>query len=217
MVPRAIADVRRTYPSLRMEVDVLKIEEALDYLLLGKGESVAMSYRLDHPMLTFEPLAEGRLKCIVPKGHVLSRRGTVSAREIVKHPLIGIDPSDPYGRIMADIFAAKALTYEVTIKARFGSTVCALVTDGLGVAVIDEFTLRGDNWPNLDVLEIEEPTTFQTYVASRNDTTLSSYCESFVGHLRAHMQRAQRPESSAKPRRHATQKLAFRHGGKHSW
>ena len=38
MVPRAIADLRRALPNLPIEVDILKIEDAVDYLLLGKGE-----------------------------------------------------------------------------------------------------------------------------------------------------------------------------------
>lgn len=188
MVPRAIADVRRRYPSLLVDVDVLKLEEAIDYLLLGKGEVVAMSYRLEHPMLSFEPLAEGRLTCIVPRGHPLADRPSVSAGEIVRHPLIGIDPSDPYGRIMAGIFSAQGLDYRVTIKARFGSTVCALVTNGLGVAVIDVFTLEGTNWPGVVAVEIEEPTAFETYIATRKDATLSTYCDAFVACLRGHMQ-----------------------------
>jgi len=189
MVPRAIADVRGKFPNLLIDVDILKIEEAIDYLLLGKGEAVAVSHKLLHPMLTFEPLAQGRLKCIAPLGHPLARRERVSADEIVQYPLIGIDPNDPYGRIMAGIFSSHALSYEVTIRARFGSTVCALVTNGLGVAIIDEFTLAGDNWPGVRAIEIDEPTVFQTYIAHRKDATLSSYCLAFVASLRGHMER----------------------------
>ncbi len=193
MVPRAIADIRRLYPELLIDIDVLKIEEAIDYLLLGKGEAVAMSYKLEHPLLTSQPLATGRLKCIVPATHALARMERVSAYEIVKHDLIGIDPSDPYGRIMADIFSRLALTYQVGIRARFGSTVCALVSNGLGIAVIDEFTLAGDNWPKLRVLEIAEETTFETYIATRKDADLSLYCGKFIAHLREHMCDLTRP------------------------
>ena len=188
MVPRAIADVRRAFPNLLIEVDILKIEEAIDYLLLRKGELVAVSHKLDHPMLVFEALAKGRLKCIVPQGHPLARREQVAAGEIVKYPLIGIDPNDPYGRIMAGIFSSHDLTYEVTIRARFGTTVCALVTNGLGVAIIDEFTLAGGNWPGVRAIEIREPTEFQTYVAYRKDATLSSHGIRFVAALRRHME-----------------------------
>jgi DNA-binding transcriptional LysR family regulator len=188
MVPRAIADVRKAFPNLLIDVDILKIEDATDYLLLGKGELVALSSKFDHPMLAFEPLARGRLKCIVPEGHPLSRRTRITAEEIVKYPLIGVDPNDPYGRIMAGVFASHALHYQVTIRARFGSTVCALVTHGLGIAIIDEFTLAADQWPNIRVLDIVEPTVFETYVVHRKDAALSSYGARFVAALRKHME-----------------------------
>jgi DNA-binding transcriptional LysR family regulator len=148
-------------------------------------------------MLTFEPLARGRLKCIVPDGHPLSHRSHVTAAEIVKYPLIGVDPNDPYGRIMAGIFASYALHYEVTIRARFGSTVCALVTHGLGIAVIDEFTLAGGNWPKIRALDIVEPTVFETYVVHRKDAALSSYGERFVAALRRHMEAIAAPARRA--------------------
>ena len=67
MVPHAIAELRRSFPNLMIEVDILKIEDAVDYLLLGKGELVASSDAIDHPMLDSEPLARGRLKCVVPE------------------------------------------------------------------------------------------------------------------------------------------------------
>src|SRR5882724_5476820 len=120
MVPRAIERVRRRYPDLRMDINILKIEEAVDYLLLGRGDCVAMSYRLDHSGLDFLPLASGELFCIVPVGHELADRKHVSAAEMIRYPLIGIDPTDPYGRILADIFGRKKLKYDITIRARFG-------------------------------------------------------------------------------------------------
>ena len=196
MVPRAIADLRRTLPNLLIEVDILKIEDAVDYLLLGKGELVTLSSMLDHPMLAFEPLARGRLKCIVPEAHPLARRMRVTADEIVKHPLIGVDPNDPYGRIMAGLFADHALHYDVTIRARFGSTVCALVSHGLGIAIVDEFTLAADQWPRIRALDIVEPTVFQTYIVHRKDGSLSSHAARFVGALRSQMEAVARPRGS---------------------
>lgn len=188
MVPRAIAELRKALPNLMVEIDILKIEDVLDYLLLGKGEVVALSYELEHPMLMLEPLASGRLKCIVPEGHALARRTRVTAEEIAKHPLIGIDANDPYGRIMAGLFSSHALPYEVTIRARFGSTVCALVSHGLGIAVVDEFTLAAEQWPGIKAVDIVEAMPFQTFVAHRKDTPLSSYSRRFISALRGQME-----------------------------
>ena len=188
MVPEAIADLRAAFPNLLIDVDILKIEDAVDFLLLGKGELVALSSKFEHPMLIFEPLARGRLKCIVPEGHALARQARVSARDIAAYPLIGVDPSDPYGRIVTEVFARYGLHCEVTIRARFGTTVCALVSAGLGIAVIDEFTLAANYWPAIRAIDIVEPTPFQTYLVQRKDTALSSYGAAFAKALRRRME-----------------------------
>jgi DNA-binding transcriptional LysR family regulator len=187
MVPRAIERLRRKHPDLRIDINILKLEEALDYLLLGKGEIVAMSYKLDHPGLDFMPLAMGELFCIVPEGHELADRALISASEITAHPLIGIDPNDPYGRIMSEIFERQGLRYDMAIKARFGTTVCSLVRAGLGIAIIDQFTVAHGSMQGIVTIPIAEPTRFQTYIAVKNDKAPSLYAETFVSLLREEM------------------------------
>ncbi len=190
MAPLAVADLRRRFPDLLVDIDILKLEDAIDFLLLGRGEVAAVSSRLDHPAITFEPLAQGQLFCIVAEEHPLAARTRLAAAEIAAHPLIGIEPRDPYGAIITNIFARARLQYQAPIKARFGVTVCALVRQNLGIGVIDGFTLAEQNSFGLRVLAIEEDTTFRTYVAFRNDVTLSSAAEFFIAALRVKMKEA---------------------------
>jgi DNA-binding transcriptional LysR family regulator len=197
MVPRAVEMLRRRYTDLRLDINILKIEEAVDYLLLGKGELIAMSRRFEHPSIDFQVLASGKLYCIVPASHALAERTSISAEEIVRHPLIGIDPNDPYGRIMAEIFLRKGLTYDITIRARFGVTVCALVKAGLGVAIIDQFTVAHGSFPGIRLLAIEEPTYFETYVAMRHGAELSLHADHFIACLRREMENASMLEGGA--------------------
>jgi len=99
---------------------------------------------------------------------------------------------------MAGLFASHDLHYEVTIRARFGSTVCALVSHGLGIAIVDEFTLAADQWPRLRAVDITEPTVFQTYIAHRKDVSLSSHAARFVAALRGEMEAVTRQRSPRK-------------------
>ena len=89
---------------------------------------------------------------------------------------------------MADIFARKKLDYDITIRARFGTTVCALVKAGLGIAVIDQFTLAHGAFPDVELLRIVEPTRFDTYIAVKRGAPLSLYIEHFIHCLRSEMQ-----------------------------
>jgi DNA-binding transcriptional LysR family regulator len=129
----------------------------------------------------------GELLCIVPDGHALAGRSSIPATEIVRHPLIGIDPGDPYGAIMAGIFMQQKLDYDLIIKARFGTTVCSLVRAGLGIAIIDQFTVAHGSMQGIVAIPIAEPTLFQTYVAVKNDKAPSHYAETFVALLREEM------------------------------
>lgn len=187
MVPRAIDRVKRRFPDISFDIDILRIEQAIDYLLLGRGEVVAISSRFDHSIIDFVPLATGRLFCIVPLESELAKRSSITPVEIVKHTLIGVDPTDPHGRVMTEIFRREGLAYGLNIKTRFGTTVCSLVAAGLGIALIDEFTVAHGQWPSVKCLEIEADTTFHTYVARRNDTPLSVYAEAFIETLRVEM------------------------------
>lgn len=190
MVPRAIAAARRRYPDLRIDIDILKIEDAVDYLMLGKGEFTVMSSRLDHPSIAFEPLARGHLVCIVAPDHPFAGRPSVTAAEIAECPLIGIDPKDPYGSIMASIFARQKLDYDITIRARFGTTVIALIKQGLGVAIIDAFTVADMDRKDIAIVPIADETGFQTYIARRRDVALSSFAETLIDNLRRAMNEA---------------------------
>jgi DNA-binding transcriptional LysR family regulator len=100
---------------------------------------------------------------------------------------------------MAGIFASKQLDYDITIRARFGTTVCALVKAGLGIAVIDQFTVAHGGYPGVEVLRIAEPTRFETYVAVKRGAPLSLHIEHFIECLRTEM-RAVEPGRAAPAR-----------------
>ena len=100
---RAVMQVRRRFPELYIDLNVLKIEETVDYLLLERGEFVAMSYAFDAPVARLPPSsAPASSSSILPEGHRAGRRGRASrCASIADEPLIGVDAGDPYGAITA--------------------------------------------------------------------------------------------------------------------
>ena len=74
MVPRAIEQLRQIHPDPRLDINILKIEEAIDYILLGKGEeSTGGRRRLSTLADAFESLI----------GAVFLDSGVEKARELV--------------------------------------------------------------------------------------------------------------------------------------
>jgi DNA-binding transcriptional LysR family regulator len=192
IVPRAVAAIRRRFPELYIDLNVLKIEEAVDYLLLERGELVAMSYAFAHPSLEFTELGAGELVAVVPDGHALAGRTRVSVSELAGEPLIGVGPSDPYGAIIAEPFARAGLDYRLAIRARFAQTVVSLVRHGLGVAVIDEFSVAGVHMPGLARIPLEEATEIRIYGIAKKSRSRSAYGEFAMARLREELRAAVR-------------------------
>lgn len=188
--PAAIRSVREDFPDLKLNLNVLKIEEAIDYLLLQRGEMVALSYKLDHPGLTMLPLYRGHLKAIVPNDHPLAAKDAISVYDLVREPMIGIEQDDPYGRILMEPFYAENLTVDLSIIARTGQTLTSLVGQGLGVAVIDELSLAGPaQHPDIAVRPLVEPTIFRTYAAFNAQVPRTVFGDKIVEYLKREMER----------------------------
>ncbi|PKP71794.1 MAG: LysR family transcriptional regulator, partial [Alphaproteobacteria bacterium HGW-Alphaproteobacteria-4] len=190
ILPRAVKRLRLKFPALRMNINILKIEETVDYLLLKKGELVAMSYKIDHPGLVSHLLASGRLVAVVPVGHPLAAQHEIALADLAAHPLIGIDPADPYGRILSAPFAEHGLPFELSIQARFAQTVNALVAANLGVAVLDEFSMAAAETPGVVVRPIAEPTSFKTYGVVNAEVSRSIFADELIEFIKAEMRAA---------------------------
>ena len=120
---------------------------------------------------------------------------------MTRYPLIGIDPTDPYGRIMSELFARNKMPYDITIRARFGNTVCSLVQARLGIAVIDQFSVAHGGIPGVRLLEIQEPTRFETFVAVKRGAQLSPYATHFIKTLRSEMEAESKPRPARSMRK----------------
>ncbi|WP_346818694.1 aminotransferase class I/II-fold pyridoxal phosphate-dependent enzyme, partial [Marinovum algicola] len=96
---RAVRRVRQRFPDLFIDLNILKIEETIDYLMLDRGEFVMMSTAIENAGITNEIAAQGRLAAIVPEGHELAGRDQVSVHDLVRFPMIGVEPNDPYGSV----------------------------------------------------------------------------------------------------------------------
>jgi DNA-binding transcriptional LysR family regulator len=174
---RVLQRVRQRYPDLFINLNILKIEETLDYILLERGEFVIMSSPIKSPNIINEELAEGDLAVITPIGHPLAQKAEISVLDLVNEPLIGTDPDDPYGAILATPFRKMGLEPKHSIRGRFAQTVVSLVRHGLGVAIIDSFSISEVYMPDIERRPLKEAQKIKIYGVTKKGRRLSSFAE----------------------------------------
>ena len=187
---RAIRRVLNKFPNLYIDLNILKIEEAVDYLLLERGEFVVMSYEVENPALECELLAEGEVVAIVPDSHPLASRGVISVADIAEESFIGVDPSDPYGAIVAKPMRDAGFNVRHSIRGRFAQTVVSLVRHGIGVALIDEFSVAEVYMPGLTRLKLRETSELSVFAVRKKGRVISSFADYAIDMLRLELQAA---------------------------
>lgn len=190
VVPRAIATIRRRHPELYIDLEVLRYEEIVDYLLLERGEFVAFSYSFEHPSLDFIPLGTSEVIAILPEGHPLARAGRVSARQLAEESLIGVGQHDPYGRLMARPFEIAGVAQRLAVRVRFAQTTVGLVQSGIGCATIDELSVVSPNLHGIARVPLVEHVPLTFYAIHKAGRTLSSFAEYAIARLREEVRAA---------------------------
>ncbi|GAA6148541.1 LysR family transcriptional regulator [Pseudooceanicola nitratireducens] len=181
---RALRTIRKRYPDLYIDLNILKIEETADYLLLERGEFVIMSSAVHNPGIQSEKLAHGRVVAILPEGHPMAAQEVISVHDLAKEEMVGIDPSDPYGRIISRPFREAGIDLRHTMRGRFAQTIVSLVRHGMGVALIDEFSVAEVYMPGVVRRPIVEETFIDIYAVTKKDRVLSNFAEYSIQQFR---------------------------------
>lgn len=181
---RTIGRVRKRYPDLFIDLNFLKIEETLDYLLLERGEFVIMSSAIENPGIENRLLASADFVAVLPTNHPLAEQDIVSVHDIVAFPLIGVDPDDPYGGPIARLFTDQGLQVNHSTRGRFSQTVVSLVRRGMGDAVIDRFSVAEKVLPGFVRRRLQEQAKTEVFAATKKGRVLSGFAELAIKQFR---------------------------------
>ncbi|MGJ9422474.1 LysR family transcriptional regulator [Aeromicrobium sp. CF3.5] len=89
------------------------------------------------------PLMTEPLDVALPEDHPLTRRASLSPKDVVGETWIGVPSDDPFDQVLSQVVAATGETVRVTQRIADNGIVEALVAAGHGIAILPRFTTRG--------------------------------------------------------------------------
>jgi DNA-binding transcriptional LysR family regulator len=183
LVPAAIAQLHRNLPKLAYHIDVLLIDQIIDYLLFQRGECVVSIFPVRHPLVQSRALGHGNLVGLVPFDHPLAKRRQISAGELAKEFLISFEPETPHGAAVSELFRSARLAPRIGILIRHIETAVGLVANGVGIAVVDEFSVADSATLPLSVVRIKGGPRTHIYLSWRREVVRSHFFKRFEGAL----------------------------------
>lgn len=143
LVPRAIRRLTASAPALRVFFDAVTRDQFQDYLLTGRGECGVTLMEVDHPLLVAREIGTAPLVALVHRDHPLAAKPMLAAEDFEAVEMIAFERAGPHSNaIHAFLGGAKPPPHE-RVMVRFSEAAIALAGEGVGVALVDGFSVVG--------------------------------------------------------------------------
>ncbi|MFO1246134.1 MAG: LysR substrate-binding domain-containing protein [Ramlibacter sp.] len=158
VLPRALKRFRATYPDVAVHVQSLHSAQVVSGLVLQEADVGLVLSPISHPALTQEPLADGRLVCVAPKGVLpvrLARAAQLSLPDLAGFPVIALDARDPMGISLAQACREAGVGLRSDISVQTYHAALAFAHHGMGLALVDSFTAMSADRKLVNVLPLD--------------------------------------------------------------
>ena len=144
---------------------------------------------LEHDNLTAEQFSYECL-CVLPADHMLADKIIITPEDLHGAPLITLGPYHLTYHRLREIFTERQCVWNDRCQARLFHTALSFVQSGLGVALIDPFTIDFHPLKNVVVRRFEPAVAFDLAIIRANNKPVSLVGEAFVERLRTEMENA---------------------------
>lgn len=179
LVPAAVAGFAERYPDVSFEIRTLHNDE-LEISLHDRSNDFVITYDVPtHPRLTYTRLGSADLVLLFRKVDLPDPPAQVSLKTLRDRRLIRLANAGVIGSLVnAHVEHADPAGGYISVQSYF--VAAALVRNGAGFAVVDEFTARGSLNPELDFRPFEDRLTFEVFGVHLEDRPLSNLAQLFI-------------------------------------
>ena len=140
LLPLVLKDFRAAFPAVTISAQVRSSQSVAEWAATGQidlGLAAPPIHQIGALINPFESIAA---LCILPLKHALAERKTITPALLAQEQVISLGPDSLLRTKIDQVFASAGLTVRSSIETTMSAHAAALVSQGLGVALIDPFT-----------------------------------------------------------------------------
>ncbi|SDI27710.1 LysR substrate-binding domain-containing protein [Alteribacillus bidgolensis] len=151
LLPSILEKFQSEYPKIQVEFYEGGYNE-LKQMVSSNIIDVSFLTNNDAENLDFIPLFDDHLHVILPSAHPFTNKKKISIQEIASHPIIM--PKAGCDELIKELFKKANLKPNVYCEIADNQTIIAMVQKNLGISIVPEIVMHGNN--NLNSIELKE-------------------------------------------------------------
>ncbi|RAP63836.1 transcriptional regulator [Achromobacter sp. HZ01] len=142
LLARIVAGFKTEYPDVMVSIHSGNASTVHNWISSGFCDTGLAMLSGDSPGIQVEPVLTMSCVALVPKGHRLARLKKLKPADFAGEPFVAFTSGTPLRAMIDEVFKAARIERQTVAEAGLGSSICALVGAGLGVALINPLAAR---------------------------------------------------------------------------
>lgn len=142
-LPKAVSEMLRRYPGLVISVHPDSSVNLIEMLLHGQLDIAFASPPADPRGLTHKAFAPTQAVCVLPRGHRLTKKKSVSVGDLHDEDFISLGSSSRQRMQINAAMLQAGVRPNIRLETLHSSSVVSYVSLGVGIAVIDPIAVMG--------------------------------------------------------------------------
>ena len=125
--------------------------------------------------------------CVIPENHILATKKIIHPEDLHEQPLITLGQGHMTYHRLREIFTKRNCVWNDRCQARLFSAALVFAREGLGIALVDPFTIVAQNLKKVVIKQFKPTVSYDLIIIWAKDKPISLIGNEFINHLRDEM------------------------------
>lgn len=191
VLPRIVAQHLKIYPGIRFELETLHHREMTEALKESRLDLAVAFDPPSTPGIKTTAFDQGEFVLIAPKGTMKPSKGdTIELTELEGLPFVALSNRGPLGGLLDAHVQGTGISLNTVAEAETYHLAAALVSEGVGVAIVDNVTADNFLTREVDVLKIVPTLQFDIALLQLEQVPVSTVCQRFIDFLSENIEKS---------------------------
>jgi DNA-binding transcriptional LysR family regulator len=183
-MPELLGSFQKVFPQVMIKLDTGSSEEMEKTLLSGHNDIVIVANPTLSKKLHAIPFLKEELVLITPKDHVLSKKESISLREIKDYPLIIREEGSATRKVVLSALKSMRITPSVLMEVKSTDFIKGWVSKGKGISILIKRSILEDEKRDLKMIPLVPPLLLEISILFLKSMKYNIWIQKFIDHLR---------------------------------
>lgn len=186
ILPQVCRQFLQDFPAVKISITPQESPMLEEWLSSQRHDIGLVETTVAPPATRLARLFTGDMVCILPDGHPLLAKQKLTPKDFAGQRFINLSVFDIYRQQLDDVFEQHAVERHLAIETASAASVCAMVRQGLGIAIVNPLTAMDEAGRGLHMRRFSAPIPFVVSAVRPEHRPGSTLVDAFADALQKH-------------------------------